>query len=68
MSRSKARDSITSAQMQKLLQQHDITLLGGGIDEAPFAYKDIHTVMQQQTELVDVVGSFFPKIVRMADN
>lgn len=68
MSRSKARNSITSEQMQKLLQQHGITLLGGGIDEAPFAYKDIHTVMQQQTELVDVVGSFFPKIVRMADN
>ena len=68
MSRSQARNSITSKQVQMLLQQHDITLLGGGVDEAPFAYKDIHTVMQQQTELVDVVGSFFPKIVRMADN
>lgn len=68
LSRSQARNSITAKQMRDLLLQHDVTLLGGGIDEAPFAYKDIHTVMQQQTELVDVVGSFFPKIVRMADN
>ena len=29
------------------------------------AYKDIHAVMQSQQELVDVLGSFTPKIVRM---
>ena len=34
-------------------------------DEAPMAYKDIHTVMASQRELVDVLGSFTPKIVRM---
>ena len=35
------------------------------LDEAPFAYKDIHSVMKAQEELVDTVGLFYPKIVRM---
>jgi tRNA-splicing ligase RtcB len=38
-----------------------------GIDECPLAYKDIHEVMKQQSDLVDVVARFDPKIVRMAD-
>lgn len=29
------------------------------------AYKDIHQVMAHQQELVEVLGSFTPKIVRM---
>lgn len=29
------------------------------------AYKDINTVMNHQQELVDILGSFTPKIVRM---
>jgi len=40
-------------------------LLGGGLDEAPFAYKDIEAVMERQKKLVDIVGTFLPKIVRM---
>ncbi len=43
-------------------------LLGAGMDEAPMAYKDIHTVMASQKDLVDVVAKFSPKIVRMADD
>ncbi len=35
-------------------------------DEAPIAYKDIWEVMAQQEDLVDIVGKFSPKIVRMA--
>ncbi len=38
-----------------------------GIDENPFAYKDIEEVMARQTSLVDVVGRFDPRIVRMAE-
>jgi tRNA-splicing ligase RtcB len=30
-------------------------------------YKDIHEVMAQQADLVDVVARFDPRIVRMAD-
>lgn len=51
--------------MKRYLQQHNIELIGGGLDEAPQAYKDIRTVMASQTELVDVLGSFTPRIVRM---
>jgi tRNA-splicing ligase RtcB len=35
------------------------------LDEAPFAYKDIHTVMNAQKHLVETVGLFYPKIVKM---
>ena len=49
----------------KHLAEHGIKLIGGGFDEAPTACKDIHAVMASQRELVDVLGSFTPKIVRM---
>jgi tRNA-splicing ligase RtcB len=51
--------------LKDILQKHDVKLIGGGLDEAPFAYKDIDVVMQAQQNLVDVVGTFTPKIVRM---
>jgi tRNA-splicing ligase RtcB len=47
------------------LKANDVSLIGGNIDEAPMAYKDINKVMANQTELVDVLGIFTPKIVRM---
>ncbi len=64
-SRSKAKQSFTKNELTKVLNDHGVTLLSAGIDEAPMAYKDINRVMAQQTELVDVVGTFIPKIVRM---
>jgi tRNA-splicing ligase RtcB len=42
-------------------------LIGSDIDETPMAYKDIHTVMVAQNDLVDVLAKFEPRIVRMAD-
>lgn len=65
MSRSRALASITQADLNKELEKHGVKLLGGGLDEAPFAYKDIETVMRSQRSLVDVVGKFIPKIVKM---
>ncbi len=47
------------------LAKHEVDLLGGGLDEAPMAYKDIMKVMHEQHELVEVLGTFVPKIVRM---
>ena len=38
-----------------------------GIDENPLVYKDINEVIAAQTDLVDVVARFSPRIVRMAD-
>ncbi|WP_294821520.1 RtcB family protein [uncultured Flavobacterium sp.] len=65
MSRTVAKRSITQSELKKVLKDHGVTLLGAGLDEAPMAYKDIKKVMAHQTELVDVVGTFLPKIVRM---
>lgn len=68
MSRRKAKDSLTNSDVRKYLKQQGVTLIGGGIDEAPMAYKDIHEVMQAQQDLVEVLGTFHPKIVRMAED
>ncbi|MBL7981807.1 MAG: RtcB family protein [Flavobacteriales bacterium] len=65
MSRTKAKETISPSVVKKHLEHHGIELIGGGIDEAPMAYKDITTVMASQRELIEVIGSFTPKIVRM---
>ncbi len=68
MSRTQAEKTITKTQMQDVLADHGVTLIGAGLDEAPMAYKDINMVMASQQELVDVVAKFTPKMVRMADD
>jgi tRNA-splicing ligase RtcB len=65
MSRSAAKNSITKKMVKQELEKHQVELIGGGLDEAPMAYKDIAKVMYHQRELVDIVGAFTPKIVRM---
>ena len=64
-SRRKCKESFTQSEINKVLKANDVSLIGGNIDEAPMAYKDINKVMANQTELVDVLGTFTPKIVRM---
>lgn len=68
MSRTQAIKSISKATMKNALEEAGVVLLGAGRDEAPMAYKDIHTVMAAQMDLVDVVAQFSPKMVRMADD
>jgi tRNA-splicing ligase RtcB len=65
MSRTAALKTITHKQLNEVLAKQGVTLLGGGLDEAPFAYKDIHEVMKAQSALVETVGVFHPKIVKM---
>jgi len=64
-SRAKCKATFTQSEIKKVLQANDVTLIGGNIDEAPMAYKDITKVMGNQSELVEVLGTFTPKIVRM---
>lgn len=64
-SRRKCKEKFTRSDIKKALKQHEVSLIGGGIDEAPMAYKDINKVMRNQQELVEVIGTFAPKIVRM---
>ena len=65
MSRTAALNSVTHSALKDVLAKHGVKLIGGGLDEAPFAYKDIHEVMNAQKQLVDTVGLFYPKIVKM---
>ncbi len=64
----KSFQSITKSDIKAILKDHNVTLIGAGLDEEPMAYKDINKVMAAQTELVDVVAKFEPKMVRMADD
>lgn len=66
MSRTRAMNSFTRSFIRKQLDAEQVTLIGGSPEEAPLAYKDIHSVMAAQQDLVDVVAAFYPKIVRMA--
>jgi tRNA-splicing ligase RtcB (3'-phosphate/5'-hydroxy nucleic acid ligase) len=66
MGRKQAIQSITKTERDKLLKERGVTLIGGGLDEAPQAYKHINDIIGAQTDLVDILGRFKPKIVRMA--
>jgi tRNA-splicing ligase RtcB len=68
MSRTQAIKTIPRAEMRQMLKDNGITLIGAGLDEAPMAYKDINMVMAAQKELVDIVATFTPRMVRMADD
>ncbi len=61
-----AKEAITKTQRDEYLRERGITLIGGGLDESPQAYKRIEAVIAAQTDLVDILGKFTPKIVRMA--
>jgi len=66
MSRTKAKQSFTWSAVKKLLAEKDVTLLSAGIDEVPGVYKDIHEVMAAQRDLVDILGRFDPRLVKMS--
>ncbi len=65
LSRKKAKDSYTKSELNKTLKQKNITLIGGGTEEAPIAYKNLDEVMKSQDDLVQIEGTFYPQIVRM---
>jgi tRNA-splicing ligase RtcB len=65
MSRTKALQSFTWSAVRKQLADAGVELLSSGLDEVPGVYKDIAQVMAAQTDLVDVLGRFDPKLVKM---
>jgi tRNA-splicing ligase RtcB len=67
MSRKAAINSISKSARDEYLRERGVTLLGGGMDESPQAYKPIESVIAAQHDLVEVLGRFTPRIVRMAD-
>jgi len=67
MSRHAAVNSVARSDRDAYLRERRVTLLGGGVDESPQAYKDIEAVIAAQADLIEVLGKFTPRIVRMAD-
>jgi tRNA-splicing ligase RtcB len=67
MSRKAAINSISRSARDAYLRERGVILLGGGLDESPQAYKPIDSIIAAQHDLVDVIGRFTPRIVRMAN-
>ena len=67
MSRLQATESISRSELKKTLKAAGVTLIGGSVEEAPQAYKNIDSVMEFQAKLVEIEGKFLPRIVRMND-
>ena len=66
MSRTQANKSLNWKDAIRFLKERDVTLMSSGLDEVPMVYKDIHQVMDAQSDLVETLGEFNPKIVKMA--
>jgi len=66
MSRNKAKEKFSWSEQKSFIKNRGVRLLDAGIDEVPGVYKDILKVMAAQSDLVDVVAQFDPKIVRMS--
>jgi tRNA-splicing ligase RtcB len=66
MSRKKAVETFQWEKVNRVLKDRGVKLLSAGLDEVPMVYKDIHQVMAAQTDLVETLGQFDPRLVKMA--
>lgn len=66
MSRTKAKQTFAWGNVKRELAAAGVHVMSAGLDEVPGVYKDIHQVMSQQRDLVDVIGRFDPRLVKMA--
>ena len=66
MSRKKAIKTLSWKDAKQLLARRQITLLSAGLDEVPMVYKNINDVMAAQADLVEILGRFQPRLVKMA--
>jgi len=66
MSRTKAKQLFSWKVAQQFLRERNVTLLSAGLDEVPMAYKDIDEVMAAQSDLVEPLARFEPRLVKMA--
>lgn len=66
MSRGQAHRTLNWADAKAQIQERGVELISAGLDEVPDVYKDINQVMGAQKDLVDIVGRFDPKMVKMA--
>jgi tRNA-splicing ligase RtcB len=65
MSRMEAIKRFDWETVKRKLKAQGVDLLSAGLDETPGAYKDIKLVMAEQTDLVEPLAEFMPKMVKM---
>ena len=66
MSRKAANEKFNWKAVNQFLRERGVTLISAGLDEVPMAYKNIQEVMAAQSDLVEVIGEFNPRLVKMA--
>lgn len=66
MSRKEATRRFNWDEARDFLEQRQVRLISGGLDEVPMAYKDIDAVMAAQRDLVVPLARFDPRLVKMA--
>ena len=65
MSRKKAKATYNFKAVRNDLAKRGIRILSAGADEVPGVYKNITDVMREQSDLVETVARFDPRIVKM---
>lgn len=68
MSRKQALQTIPKKERDAWLSERGIELMSGGMDESPQVYKDINQVLALQTDLIEPIATFTPKIVLMSSD
>ncbi len=66
MSRKQAHKTLSWDEAKAWLKKSRVTLLSAGLDEVPMVYKNINEVMSAQSDLVDILARFNPRLVKMA--
>ncbi len=66
MSRTAAKKRLHWDDAHRTLDERRVTLISAGLDEVPAVYKRIDEVMAAQSNLVETLGTFRPRLVKMA--
>jgi len=66
MSRKAASKLYTWKETKDFLGKQGVELISAGLDEVPWAYKNIDEVMQAQHDLARPIARFMPRLVKMA--
>ena len=66
MSRKKAKETLDWKSARELLTRQRVRLMSAGLDEVPAVYKNIDEVMAAQSDLVEPIARFQPRLVKMA--
>lgn len=66
MSRTQAKKTFDWPTVNAHLRERKVKLLSAGLDEVPMVYKNIDEVMAAQSDLVQPIAKFRPRLVKMA--